>query len=142
MIKVGKEREITFDKSLRYKRQEQYDIQEYERVPVPFLEGRSVYKNFNLSIFVDDKCNADCQFCVAQLRYEHRGLLYSKEHITEGPSIEPKYFHNGRRTNHFKPAGTYHETGCGTRIQETYHNNKWKRFIPDVCRKTNHSAFN
>lgn len=83
MIKVGKEREITFDKTLRYKRQEQYDIQEYESIPVPFLEGRSVYKNFNLSIFVDDKCNADCQFCVAQLRYEHRGLLYNKEHITD-----------------------------------------------------------
>lgn len=81
MIKVGKEREIKFDKSLRYKRQEQYNIQEYECIPVPFLENRNVYKNFNLSIFVDDKCNADCRFCVAQLRYEHRGLLYSKEHI-------------------------------------------------------------
>lgn len=81
MIKVGQEREITFDKSLRYKRQEQYDIQEYESIPVPFLEDRNVYKNFNLSIFVDDRCNADCMFCVAQLRYEHRGVLYNKDHI-------------------------------------------------------------
>lgn len=83
MIKVGQEREIIFDKSLRYKRQEQYDIQEYESIPVPFLEDRNVYKNFNLSIFVDDKCNADCKFCVAQLRYEHRGILYNKEHIVD-----------------------------------------------------------
>lgn len=82
MIKVGKERTISFNKDLRYTRQADYDIQEYESIPIPFVENKNIYKNFNLSIFVDDKCNADCQFCVAQLRYEHRGVLYGKEHIT------------------------------------------------------------
>lgn len=82
MIRVGKEREIKFDRDLRYKRQKEYNIEEYESIPVPFLNGRRVYKNFNLSIFIDDKCNADCEFCVAQLRYENRGILYNKEHIT------------------------------------------------------------
>ena len=83
MKKVGAEREIIFDKSLRYARQKDYDIKEYEMVPYHFKDGgdKQVYKNFNFSIFVDDICNADCKFCVAQLRYAHRNLLYNKIHI-------------------------------------------------------------
>ena len=83
MKKVGAEREIVFDKSLRYARQKDYDIKEYEMVPYHFKDGgdKQVYKNFNFSIFVDDICNADCKFCVAQLRYAHRNLLYNKIHI-------------------------------------------------------------
>lgn len=83
MIKVGNERERKFEKDLRYKRQKNYDIQEYESEEFEFETGKKkVYKNFNLSIFVDDRCNADCKFCVAQLRYEHKGKLYEKEHIS------------------------------------------------------------
>lgn len=82
MIKVGAEREIRFDRRLRYERQADYDIHDYELTPWKFETGeKKVYKNLNLSIFVDDECNADCRFCVAQLRYEHRKQLYRKEHI-------------------------------------------------------------
>jgi len=83
MIKVGTEREIAFDKSLREKRQETYDINNYELVDYTFKDGgdRKVYKNFNFSIFLTDKCNADCKFCVAQLRYEHKNLMYTKNKI-------------------------------------------------------------
>lgn len=84
MKKAGEEREITFNKELRYLRQQRYNVKEYESTEFEFETGkREVYKNFNLSIFVDDKCNADCRFCVAQLRYEHRGQLYNKRHISD-----------------------------------------------------------
>ena len=90
-IKVGKEREIKFDKSLREKRNEikqegttDWDANNYELVDYEFETGkRKVYKNINFSIFVDDYCNADCKFCVAQLRYEHRNALYEKRHIKD-----------------------------------------------------------
>lgn len=83
MIKVGKERIIKFDKSLREKRfLDSYNINEYEVTPFEFNGvKKNVYKNFNLSIFVDDECNADCKFCVAQLRYKNRNMLYQKDHI-------------------------------------------------------------
>lgn len=84
MIKTGKERKLVFDKSLRYLRQSVYHISDYESIPFRFAAGeKEVYKNFNLSIFVDDVCNANCKFCVAQLRYENRKLLYRKEHISD-----------------------------------------------------------
>lgn len=84
MIKVGAEREVRFDRSLRYQRQADYNINDYELLPWVFESGpKKAYKNLNLSIFVDDECNADCRFCVAQLRYEHRKQLYQKEHIAE-----------------------------------------------------------
>ena len=84
MIKVGNEREIKFDKDLRYKRQTDYNIRDYETIPFDFVTGhRNVYKNFNFSIFTDDYCNADCKFCVAQLRYQNKSLLYQKEHICD-----------------------------------------------------------
>ena len=61
MIKVGEEREIKFDEKLRYDRQKDYDITNYESIPYEFKSGkRDVYKNFNFSIFIDDYCNADC----------------------------------------------------------------------------------
>ena len=34
-----------------------------------------------MSIFTDDYCNADCKFCVAQLRFENKGLMYKKRKI-------------------------------------------------------------
>lgn len=84
MIKTGKEREQIFDKSLRTLRQSVYDISNYESSRFRFAAGeKKVYRNCNLSIFVDDFCNANCKFCVAQLRYENRKRLYRKEHIDD-----------------------------------------------------------
>lgn len=84
-IKVGSEREVSFNPALRYERQKNYNIGDYETVPFEFEKAgqKEVYKNFNLSIFIDDYCNADCKFCVAQLRYEHRSLLYKKDKLPD-----------------------------------------------------------
>ena len=84
-IKVGADREVKFDKELRLKRQVDYDINNYDIVPYWFENqgAMNVYKNFNFSIFVDDYCNADCKFCVAQLRYENRKLMYKKARIED-----------------------------------------------------------
>lgn len=73
-----------FNKEYRYKRQECYDINKYDLIDFDF-EGvkKRVYKNFNFSIFTDDYCNADCKFCVAQLRFENRGQLYNKCKIVD-----------------------------------------------------------
>lgn len=89
MIKVGIDREIKFDKSLREKRNEiklngnsDWNISNYETVAFEFKSGKkNVYKNFNFSIFVDDYCNADCKFCVAQLRYQNKNKMYQKNHL-------------------------------------------------------------
>lgn len=84
MIKVGKQREIKFDEELRFKRQKDYNISDYDLVDFSFSSGDyKVYKNFNFSIFIDDYCNADCKFCVAQLRYQHKKELYNKVHISD-----------------------------------------------------------
>lgn len=40
-----------------------------------------VYNNANMSIHVTDKCNADCAFCIAHLRYLNDGLTYLKPEI-------------------------------------------------------------
>lgn len=83
-IKVGAEREIKFDKSLRYERQANYDIAKYQSTPYEFEAGKfNVYNNFNFSIFTDDYCNADCKFCVAQLRYENQKMAYKKEKLPD-----------------------------------------------------------
>lgn len=67
---------------LREKRQECYNVEDYTLLNFDF-EGQSkkVYSNVNLSIFADDYCNADCKFCVAQLRFENKGMMYKKEII-------------------------------------------------------------
>lgn len=84
MIKVGSEREIQFHKQLRYDRQRDYNIFDYALSDYDFQVGnRKVYDNLNFSIFVDDYCNADCKFCVAQLRYEHKNKMYQKKHIED-----------------------------------------------------------
>ena len=74
---------------LREKRQELYNIEDYTLLDFDF-EGKKikVYSNVNLSIFLDDYCNADCQFCVAQLRFENKGMMYKKEKI----SSDEEYF--------------------------------------------------
>lgn len=66
----------------RNKRQEVFDIEEKELTKFTFNGvDKRVYKNANLSIFVDDYCNADCKFCVAQLRYENVHKMYCKPKI-------------------------------------------------------------
>jgi len=91
MIKVGSEREIKFDKELRNKRHmaktcgtKDYNINNYDLKEFEFATGnKKVYGNVNFNIFIDDYCNADCKFCVAQLRYEHKNAMYNKGHIKD-----------------------------------------------------------
>jgi len=58
-----------------------FEIDPSKLEPAFFCNGRAfrIYNNFNLSIFAEDRCNADCGFCVAQLRYETRSKAYKKE---------------------------------------------------------------
>lgn len=82
MIKVGAEREVSFDRAFRTERQANYNINDYDLTSFEFADGeRKIYKNFNFSIFIDDYCNADCKFCIAQIRYQHRKAMYKKDHI-------------------------------------------------------------
>lgn len=84
MVEVGEKRELHFDRSLRYTRQQNYNIMDYHTLKYHFQCGeRQVYENLNFSIFVDDVCNADCHFCVAQLRYAHKSRMYEKAHIKD-----------------------------------------------------------
>lgn len=82
-IKVGKEREIKFNRDLRYINKNSYDINDYELVGFNFPEvgWKKVYKNFNLSIMTTEACDRSCNFCVAQLRYEQRSKIYEKPFI-------------------------------------------------------------
>ena len=74
---------------LREKRQELYNVEDYSLLDFNFNGiSKKVYSNLNLSIFVDDVCNADCSFCVAQLRFENRSQMYKKDKITS----EQEYF--------------------------------------------------
>lgn len=63
----------------KQERQESYDIRKFCFIDHTFNgEEKKVYSNVNFSIFTDDVCNADCDFCVAQLRYENRQKMYSE----------------------------------------------------------------
>ena len=68
--------------NIREKRQECFNLEDYKFLDFDF-QGlkRKVYSNVNLSIYTDDYCNANCSFCVAQLRFENRGQLYKKGRI-------------------------------------------------------------
>lgn len=69
--------------SLRDKRQESHNVEDYKLIDFDFNGNKKrVYSNVNLSIFTDDYCNADCKFCVAQLRFENKSLMYKKDKIT------------------------------------------------------------
>ena len=67
---------------IREKRQECFNVNDYSFNNFNF-EGKEkrVYSNVNLSIFTDDYCNANCKFCVAQLRFENKGQMYKKGRI-------------------------------------------------------------
>jgi cyclic pyranopterin phosphate synthase len=72
----------TFE-DIRYTRQANFDIGTKEVIDFEFDMPKKVYGNCNLSIFIDDYCNADCMFCVAQLRYENRSMIYKKPKIED-----------------------------------------------------------
>lgn len=64
------------------KRQELFNVEDYSFTNFDFDgKERQVYNNANLSVFVDDYCNANCKFCVAQLRFENRGMQFKKRKI-------------------------------------------------------------
>lgn len=67
---------------IREKRQECFNVNDYTFNNFDF-DGKEkrVYSNVNLSIFTDDYCNANCKFCVAQLRFENKGQMYKKNRI-------------------------------------------------------------
>lgn len=68
--------------NIREKRQECFNVDEYIFNDFDFEgKNRRVYSNVNLSIFTDDYCNANCKFCVAQLRFESKGQMYKKSRI-------------------------------------------------------------
>ena len=49
--------------NMREKRQELFNVDNYTFNKFTFDSGeRNVYSNVNFSIFVDDYCNADCDF--------------------------------------------------------------------------------
>ena len=69
---------------LREKRQELFNVEDYTLNDFNFNGvNKRVYSNVNLSIFTDDYCNADCKFCVAQLRFENRGQMFKKDKISD-----------------------------------------------------------
>lgn len=72
------------NKEMRYQRQELFDIGAKPLIPFS-AEGKNylVYNNVNLSVFVGDKCNGSCDFCVAQLRYFQDGVDYIKPAIKD-----------------------------------------------------------
>lgn len=72
-----------FEKN-RYTRQKDFNINSKGLIDFDFDgKNKKVYNNCNLSIFVDDYCNADCKFCVAQLRYENIAKAYEKPKIED-----------------------------------------------------------
>jgi len=68
----------------RINRQKDFNIKTKPLVDFSFNGlNKKIYHNVNLSIFVDDYCNADCKFCVAQLRYENVSKIYEKPRIED-----------------------------------------------------------
>ena len=74
---------MNVNKEFRYKRQECYNINAHELIKNFHFENENkiVYGNINFTIFIDDYCNANCKFCVAQLRFENRSQMYKKDKI-------------------------------------------------------------
>ena len=60
---------------LRSIRRKEFNAENYITKPFTFYgRQKSVYENANLSIFVNESCNADCRFCVDQIR---GGVIYA-----------------------------------------------------------------
>jgi cyclic pyranopterin phosphate synthase len=67
--------------NLRLHRQALFNPAASDFTSVALDDAWRVYKNANLSIHVTDKCNADCAFCIAHLRYLNERLVYLKPEI-------------------------------------------------------------
>lgn len=63
----------------RYKRQENFFL-EKDRFKSIEIENKiwNIYDNANLSIHLGEACNANCQFCIAHLRYLNESKIYNK----------------------------------------------------------------
>lgn len=77
--------------------------------PATFLnfeadQSWSVYHNANLSIHVTDKCNADCAFCIAHLRYLNDGNVYLKPEIEEDQRYYERLEQILMATAHLRPS--------------------------------------
>lgn len=77
---------INFD--LRKERQKLFNPSLDKFKTIILDEKWKVYNNANLSIHVTDKCNADCGFCIAHLRYLNDGLVYLKPEMKD----DDKYY--------------------------------------------------
>ena len=71
-------------KQLRESRNSSFSSDRYKYTAFDF-EGkeRRVYTNANLSIFTNESCNANCSFCVDQLRFENKGKTFVKSRIAD-----------------------------------------------------------
>lgn len=53
-----------------------FEPEEYEWLGEEhMLAGRKIYKNFNFTIFLDNYCNADCRFCIEQMKTANSGRI-------------------------------------------------------------------
>lgn len=71
------------DVNKRNQRQNVFNPENQDFKTVLLDESWKVYHNANMSIHVTDKCNADCGFCIAHLRYLNEGLVYLKPEIDQ-----------------------------------------------------------
>jgi molybdenum cofactor biosynthesis enzyme MoaA len=72
----------------RKQQQEVFNPKEKDFKKIYLDDEWNIYNNVNMSIHVTDKCNADCGFCIAHLRYLNDGLVYLKPEIEN----EDKYY--------------------------------------------------
>lgn len=69
-------------KHLRSLRQKGFSVSKYKTLPFYFDgKARNVYINANLSLFINESCNANCTFCIDQLRFENKGKTFTKGRI-------------------------------------------------------------
>jgi molybdenum cofactor biosynthesis enzyme MoaA len=73
----------------RYSRQANFDLPDSRFKPLT-VDGEAwrVYDNANLSVHLGDACNADCQFCIAHLRYIDTGRTYHKPVLKRDAYLE------------------------------------------------------
>lgn len=65
----------------RYDRQKNFSLSESRFNDLNLEKKWKVYDNVNFSVHMGEACNADCQFCIAHLRYTDVGKIYQKPSI-------------------------------------------------------------